>query len=53
MKEEKKELIAEILGEISDEYIEESVIGLERKRAGLAGLVQRKRWIAEIGRAHV
>lgn len=43
MKEEKKELIAEILGEISDEYIEESVIGLERKRAGL---VQRKRWIA-------
>ncbi len=46
MKEEKKELIAEILGEISDEYIEESVIGLERKRAGLAGLVQRKRWIA-------
>lgn len=43
MKEEKKELIAEILGEISDEYIEESVIGLERKRAGI---VQRKRWIA-------
>ncbi len=43
MKEEKKELIAEILGEISDEYIEESVIGLERKRAGL---VQRRCWIA-------
>lgn len=43
MKEEKKELIAEILGEVSDEYIEEAVIGLERKRAGL---MQRKRWIA-------
>lgn len=43
MKEEKKELIAEILGEISDEYIEEAVIGLERERVSI---VQRKRWIA-------
>lgn len=43
MKEEKKELIAEILGEVSDEYIEEAVIGVERERVSI---VQRKRWIA-------